>query len=159
MTCNMLLAGLTSSLMTLGAGVALAQGPARVEAGVLNCSVAGGTGFVFGSTKSLSCVLQKAGRNERYVGTISKYGIDVGSTTQSALSWAVLAPTTQIRAGALAGTYGGVSGEATVGAGVGANALIGGSANSIVLQPVSVQAQQGLNVAVGVASLTLRSRR
>lgn len=156
---RLLLAGLTPSLMALAAGVALAQGPARVEAGVLNCSVAGGTGFVFGSTKSLNCVLQKAGRDERYSGTISKYGIDVGSTTQSTLSWAVLAPTTQIKAGALAGTYGGVSGEATVGVGVGANALVGGSANSIVLQPVSVQVQQGLNVAAGVASLTLRSSR
>ena len=68
----------------------------------------------------------------------------------------MLAPSVTIPANALAGTYGGVSAEATVGLGVGANALIGGSENSIALQPVSVQAQQGVNVAVGVAALTLR---
>ena len=50
---------------------------------------------------------------------------------------------------------GGVSGEATVGVGVGANALIGGSSRSIVLQPISVSGQEGLNIAVGVAELRL----
>ena len=40
--------------------------------------------------------------------------------------WLVYAPTSR-RAGALSGTYGGASAEATVGAGVGANVLVGGS--------------------------------
>jgi len=70
--------------------------------------------------------------------------------------WTVLAPSSDVASGALAGNYGGVSAEATVGLGVGANALVGGSEHSIVLQPVSVQAQQGLNVAVGVLALSLR---
>lgn len=69
--------------------------------------------------------------------------------------WAVLAPTADLADGALNGNYGGISGEATVGVGVGANALLGGSSRSIVLQPISVSGQEGLNFAVGVAEMRL----
>ena len=41
------------------------------------------------------------------------------------------------------------------GSGAGANALIGGSANTVALQPLSGQAQSGVNVSAGVAELTL----
>lgn len=143
--------------VVMGGGVQ-AQGQARVEAGVLSCQVAGGTGFVFGSTKDLSCTFKRQGADEVYTGTISKYGIDIGQTNTSTITWAVLAPTSNIAAGSLAGTYGGISGEATVGVGVGANALVGGSARSLVLQPLSVQTQQGLNIAAGIAGLTLKAR-
>ena len=70
-------------------------------------------------------------------------------------SWAVLAPTSHLPPRSLNGSYGGVGAEATVGYGVGANALLGGSSKSIVLQPLSVQAQKGLNLAAGVQSLQL----
>lgn len=135
-----------------------AQGKARIEAGVLECRVSGGAGFIFGSTKELTCTFKKPGpgRDENYVGTISKFGIDVGATTQSMIAWGVLAPTDEVPPGSLAGHYAGVSGEATVGIGVGANVLLGGSQHAIALQPLSVQAQQGLNIAAGIAALTLR---
>ena len=71
--------------------------------------------------------------------------------------WAVFAPTSR-KTGALAGSYGGASAEATVGAGLGANVLVGGSDRTISLQPVSVQGQSGLNLAVGVSGLELRAR-
>jgi hypothetical protein len=133
----------------------------RIEIGLLDCTVAGGTGFIFGSSKDLRCTFHPAedGRpNETYSGSIDKFGIDIGKTGQTIIKWGVLAPTEDDYApGALAGTYGGVSGEATVGVGVGANALIGGSSETIVLQPVSVQAQEGLNVAVGIAKLNLNA--
>ena len=61
--------------------------------------------------------------------------------------------------GALAGNYGGASAEATVGAGIGANVLVGGSDRTVALQPVSVQGQAGLNVAAGVAGLDLQPAR
>lgn len=127
-----------------------------VEVGVLNCSVSGGAGFVIGSSKRLECLFQSGGRREPYYGRINKYGLDVGVTSTGVIAWAVLAPTRDaLEPGALAGTYGGVTGEATVGIGLGANALVGGSRRSIALQPLSVGAQQGLNLAVGVAALTL----
>jgi len=130
---------------------------ANVEAGVLTCKVDGGVGFVFGSTKNLDCTLEGVnGGKDRYVGSIDKYGMDLGFTGASLIVWTVLAPSVDIGAGALAGDYGGVSAEATVGLGVGANALVGGSEHSIALQPLSVQGQQGLNIAVGISALQLR---
>jgi hypothetical protein len=134
-----------------------AQAQTRVEVGVLTCTVRGGTGFVVGSTKELRCRFNKPGRDEFYHGTIRKFGLDIGVTKQSAIAWAVFAPTAHLRPGSLNGGYGGVSAEATLGLGVGANALIGGSSKNIILQPLSVSAQQGLNIAAGIASLQLRA--
>ncbi|MGH6841056.1 MAG: DUF992 domain-containing protein, partial [Methylocella sp.] len=51
----------------------------------------------------------------------------------------------------------GVDASATIGAGVGANALVGGSGRTFTLQPLSIQAQTGLALAAGVAELTLRA--
>jgi len=136
-----------------------AHAQARVEVGVLTCTVRGGTGFIVGSTKELRCRFNRPGRDEFYYGTINKFGLDIGTTQQSAIAWAVFAPTANLRPGSLSGGYGGVSAEATVGVGVGANALIGGSNKGIILQPLSVTAQQGLNIAAGVASLQLRVDR
>jgi len=76
-------------------------------------------------------------------------------TTGGVMVWLVWAPTNR-PLGALSGTYAGGTAEASVIAGIGANALIGGSNRTIALQPFSVQGQVGLNVAAGVAGLDLR---
>lgn len=133
-----------------------AQPSGYLEAGVLSCQVAGGAGFIIGSTKKLSCVFKSGQRQENYHGTINKFGIDVGGTKTGVISWAVFVSKGDVAPGALAGKYAGVSGEATIGVGFGANALVGGSKRGIVLQPLSLGAQQGLNLAVGIAGLTLR---
>ena len=144
-------------LATLLAGPA-ANAQARVEVGILNCSASSSTGYIIASTKYLRCHFKRSGRDEYYRGTVSKFGIDIGSTKQTAISWAVLAPTANLPPRSLNGNYGGVGAEATVGLGVGANALLGGSSRSIILQPLSVQAQKGgLNLAAGVQSLELRA--
>ena len=155
MTRHTLMLVVVAGLTTLAAPQAEAQ--ARVEIGVLTCTVRGGTGFIIGSTKDLRCRFNRPGRDEFYYGSISKFGLDIGTTKQSTIAWAVLAPTANLRPGSLNGNYGGVSAEATIGLGVGANALVGGSSKSIILQPLSVQAQQGLNLAAGVAALQLRA--
>ena len=62
----------------------------------------------------------------------------------------------KVKKGALAGTYAGGSAEATLGIGLGANVLLGGFKKSIALQPLSLQGQEGLNIAVGISSLKLR---
>ena len=156
----------TTALGTALAAAAIAtlasvssQAQTRVEVGVLTCTAAGSTGFIVGSTRELRCRFNRQGRDELYTGTINKFGLDIGVTQQAQIAWAVLAPTANLPARSLVGGYGGVSAEATVGVGVGANALIGGSAKSIVLQPLSVQSQQGLNIAAGIASLQLRAVR
>jgi hypothetical protein len=113
-------------------------------------------GFVFGSSKDMECLLVRPdGSGERYVGTINKYGVDIGFTKEAQMVWLVFAPGA-IGKGALAGDYGGATASATVGAGVGANVLVGGSSKQISLQPVSVEGSVGLNVAAGVAAVTLR---
>lgn len=150
-----LLAG-AISLACAGIGQA---GDTKIQVGILNCTVFGGTGFIIGSSKDLTCTFKGAdGSRDRYAGTIRKFGIDIGTTNQSYITWAVFAPSTKVPFGALAGSYGGISAEATLGAGFGANALIGGFEESVALQPLSVQTQSGLNIAAGIASLDLRAR-
>ncbi|SRR5690606_1676481 len=148
----------TASLALAVAGFMAPETRAQgIEVGMLNCEVAGGVGFVFGSSKALTCVFDGAASGrEVYEGSINKFGVDIGVTGNTYIAWAVFAATADIPPGALEGTYAGATGEATVGVGAGANVLVGGSGDSISLQPVSVQAQTGLNVAAGIASVNLR---
>jgi uncharacterized protein DUF992 len=73
------------------------------------------------------------------------------------LVWAVFAPSSDVRAGALQGDYAGATASATVGVGLGANVLIGGLDKSIALQPLSVEGNRGLNVAAGIGAISLKS--
>jgi hypothetical protein len=128
----------------------------RVEAGLLTCNVEGGAGFIVGSSKDMSCTFESTGGyTETYTGNVKKFGIDIGKTDRATVKWVVFAPTKEVGKGSLAGQYGGISGEVTVGGGIGANALIGGSKRSIVLQPFSGQVQTGLNIAVGIGTMKL----
>jgi hypothetical protein len=134
---------------------AQAQG-VGMQAGVLTCNVASGFGFIFGSSKSVNCTFAPAGGPpQHYVGSIDKFGVDIGYTSGGVLVWTVLAPTMSPAPGSLAGAYGGATASATAGVGVGANVLVGGSGNTISLQPLSIEGNTGLNVAAGVAALTL----
>ena len=132
----------------------------RVKAGTLTCDISCGIGLIITSHKDVSCMFtpSEPGPREVYVGGINKFGLDLGATAGGEMVWAVYAPTTR-RFGALAGQYSGASAEATVGAGLGANVLVGGSDRTVALQPLSLQGQAGLNVAAGVAELTLRPAR
>lgn len=127
-----------------------------VKVGVLSCGIAPGIGYIVMSQKKLSCVYQpsRGGRVETYRGKITRIGLDIGMTQQSVVVWAVMAPAKPKR-GALQGSYGGVSAEATAIVGFGANVLVGGFQKSITLQPISIQAQTGLDLAAGIAGLSL----
>jgi hypothetical protein len=128
-----------------------------VKVGELTCGVASGWGFVFGSTKDLRCVFRQSDRKPvHYTGSISKFGVDLGYTEGGVLVWEVVAPTSDVRAGALEGDYVGVSASATAGVGVGANVLAGGFDKSFSLQPLSVSGNKGLNVAAGIGSINLK---
>jgi hypothetical protein len=131
--------------------------PHGVRVGELTCNVASGWGFVFGSSKDLHCTYRGNGHFEHYTGSISKFGVDIGYTEGGVLVWGVFAPSSDIRQGALQGDYAGASAQATVGLGIGANALIGGLDKSIALQPLSVEGSKGLNVAAGIGAISLRS--
>jgi len=138
----------------------MAQRAERTKVGTLICDMAAGIGVIVASKKHVTCMFTPSfrGAREVYVGNISKFGLDLGATSGGEMVWAVYAPTNR-RVGALAGRYVGATAEATVGAGLGANVLVGGSNRTVALQPLSVQGQAGLNVAAGVAELTLRPAR
>jgi Protein of unknown function (DUF992) len=149
----------------LAASVAAAQttaqaAPENVKIGQLRCEVSAGLGMIITSSKEMSCrYVGPRGFSEHYFGTIKKFGLDIGQTNRGVLAWDVLAPTMGPRHGALAGDYAGVDASATIGAGAGANVLVGGLDRSFTLQPLSLEAQSGLALAAGVASLTLRPGR
>ena len=150
-------AWLTAAIMIASIAGANAQ---RVRVGVLECRGGASVGFIVGSVTNLGCVLRADGLPEdRYVATIRKVGIDLGITQESSLAWVVYAPVERIGPGDLSGDYAGAQGSASVGVGVGGNVLVGGSANSIALQPLSVQGQVGVSVAAGLESLELRPGR
>lgn len=142
-------------------GTALAQ-RGGIELGMLDCAIEGGAGFVFGSRKDLSCTFTPADPTfapEPYFGAVTKYGLDIGVTSATVMQWLVLAPTANIYApGMLAGDYVGASAEVTAAIGAGANLLVGaGQDSGLVLQPLSLQAQTGVNLAIGVSQFQLRS--
>ena len=144
-----------AAVLTFAAAPADAQGPVKV--GTLDCDVSAGVGMIVASQKWMRCMFIPAGpgRREVYEGSISKLGVDIGATSGGRMVWSVYAPTS-LPAWALAGSYGGATAEATFGAGVGANALVGGNNRTVSLQPLSFTGQSGFNVAGGVASLELR---
>jgi len=147
--------------LSLALSAAIAQQPMqRVRVGILECRGGASVGFIVGSVTNLGCVLRADGMPEdRYVATIRKVGVDLGITQESALAWGVYAPVARLGPGDLSGDYAGAQGSATLGIGVGGNVLVGGSNNSIALQPLSVQGQVGLSVAAGLESLELRPGR
>jgi hypothetical protein len=145
------------------AGAAALAAPAQAQntqIGTLNCDVSGGLGLIIASQKEMVCTFRNsAGQLEAYTGVIQRFGLDVGATQGGTLVWSVIAPSGVYSANALAGVYTGASAQATVAVGLGANVLVSAGGGSVALQPLSVQGQTGLNLAVGVASLELRGAR
>jgi hypothetical protein len=129
------------------------------KVGVLTCRTSASLGLLLGSHQKIRCSFRpdSSAMTEYYEGHINRLGLDIGVRTGGVMVWGVLAPTQGFHHGALTGKYVGASGSASLGVGVGANALVGGSHRSIALQPLSVEGQVGVNLALGVAGLTLRS--
>ena len=154
-------AAIAAVTLVAGSTGAFAQQPMQpVQVGILECRGGASVGFIVGSVTNLGCVLRAEGMPEdRYIATIRKVGLDLGITQETALAWGVYAPVARLGPGSLSGNYAGAQGSATLGVGVGGNVLIGGSNNSIALQPLSVQGQVGLSVAAGLESLELRPGR
>ena len=147
----------TCAALALAIAMAPATAQDRTRVGTLTCNIAPGVGLVVGGQRQLSCFYASArGRaREAYEGTVSTLGLDIGATSGGQMAWAVFAPTTLPRA-ALAGTFTGATAGGTVGAGASANVLVGGPDRRVIMQPVSVQAQTGVNIAAGVSTMELR---
>ena len=143
------------------AHVSPASAQNSTKVGVLSCKMGPSIGLIVGSRQRMACQFtpENGARPERYAATMTRVGLDLGITAGGVLAWAVFAPTSGIPYGALAGRYGGASGDIALGVGVGANALVGGSKKSIVLQPVSIEGSVGIGIALGAAGFRLESVR
>jgi len=128
----------------------------RVQVGTLTCSLSSGIGLIVGSQRNVACTFAgvRGQPDDVYTGTMTRVGLDVGVTTGSVIIWAVFAETNRHK-GMLTGTYKGASAEMSIAAGLGANVLVGGSNDTVALQPLSVQGQLGLDIAAGVGTLDL----
>jgi hypothetical protein len=137
---------------------ATAQTQPIFRVGGLTCDTGPRVGLVLGSRQDMRCVFVANGTGQQYTyrGTIRRLGVDIGVTRGGRLFWAVFGRNSQIGRGTLAGSYVGASGNVAVGVGLGAKVLIGGSRRTITLQPLSIEGQVGLNLALGVSNLVLR---
>jgi hypothetical protein len=144
----------------LGCVVALIPFGANAESaqiGTLSCDVSKGIGMFVVEKQKLTCTFKqdKGGSTDTYVGSIDQYGVALGEVASGHLIWGVIAATRGLPAGALTGTYSGVGANASVGPGAGANILVGGTGRAFSLQPISVEDQEGINIAGGVTIVTL----
>lgn len=149
------------TLMTLTLAWVPAGASPAVRHGVLSCDISAGIGLIFTEKQTMNCVYRPddGSATENYTGTIEEVGLELGTTSGGHLTWAVVALALQngVPRGALAGTYIGGMANASLGEGFGVNDLSGGFNNAIVLQPYSVQEQQGVNFAAGIAKVTIRA--
>ena len=154
------LAAAALAVTAIGGSIVPATAQDRTRVGTLDCDISAGFGLIVASQKQVRCMFtpNQRGPREVYMGTITKGGIDIGVTAGGRMIWAVYAPSSK-RFAALSGSYAGANAEATVGLGAGANVLFGGSDRTVSLQPISIQGQAGLNLAVAVARLDLHRAR
>jgi Protein of unknown function (DUF992) len=132
---------LTAALVLFSGMPAVAQSGTKV--GLLNCRMGPSVGLIVGSHQHIQC-------------RFTRVGLDVGIRAGGVMGWAVFAPTSALPHGALRGNYAGASGDVSLGLGAGGKLLVGGSHKTISLQPLALQGQVGVNLALGVASLALR---
>jgi len=152
------LTGITLILAAICASPAAAQTTQPgTSVGVLTCKQGPSIGLIIGSRQRMACRFVPSGPYppEAYTGVIGSIGLDIGITAGGVMAWGVLAPSSGPMRGSLAGTYVGASGAIGVGVGVGANLLFGGFQRSIALQPLSLEGSAGVNLSLGVSSLTL----
>ena len=145
----------TIAIAAVATFVSFGAANAGGKLGVLTCDVEGGWGAFIGSQKEVTCTFTKTnGRTTEYVGNISRLGVDVGYLGNRKIVWAVVGVGKNTEAN-LSGSYIGASASATAIVGIGANALVGGMKNGIVLNPVSVEGTTGVAVSAGITSLVL----
>jgi hypothetical protein len=130
----------------------------RIYIGALTCNIAGGTGYVLGSSKSMECVfLGKDGvSSAQYTGTINKVGIDIGYTKAVHTVWRVYSLGSVQAATALSGTYVGEQGTVAAGGQAGGNWLYGGPNAEIGMIASGIVQEAGYNLAMGIGEMSLK---
>ena len=145
------------SILALAAMTAPGAADNKIKSGILECDVSAGVGLIFKEKQTMTCKFTPLGGGavDHYTGSIDEVGLSIGATEGGILVWSVMSAQQGVPAGALAGTYKGISADASVGVGLGENVLMGGNDSAFMLQPSSYEGQVGLNVAAGVTTVTL----
>jgi len=139
------------------------ESTAGTEIGILTCKTVPDStvNLVIHSTASVRCnyVSTDGSGVEHYVGeTGVGFGIDLSYKRESTIAYSVFALDTKQGSHKMAGKYVGVGATATLGAGLGAHALIGGSDNSISLRP-ALEGSTGIGVSGGFTYLYLQAAK
>jgi len=126
--------------------------------GTLACDVSKGIGLFVVEKQTLTCAFTPVGGGaaDNYTGSIDQFGVALGEVKEGHLIWAVLAASSGLQPGALAGAYTGAGANASLVVGAGANVLVGGGDRAFSLQPISVEGQKGINIAAGITTVTLK---
>ena len=157
-TTNKFLPVLAASMLALVAAQPAAATETKSEVGILTCTTVEGTGsnYLIHSTVDVKCQFVAGnGKTEFYKGeTGIGLGIALNIKVQSTLKYTVFSSQTGDNAlnHGLAGKYGGAKMAATVGVGIGAAALVGGSGDSFTLNPIAIEASTGIFGAEGGAA-------
>ena len=160
---------LTAAAMALGLPLAVgpmgkAKAAGGVEAGILMCKSVPGTrlNLFVHSRIDLDCTFRTtAGKVEEYKGRSGiGLGLDLNWDRDEEIGFSVINGGTELAPGAhaLSGTYVGGKASVTLGVGAGAAALIGGSGDSIALQPLALERSSGFGLAGGVGYLVLEAK-
>lgn len=130
-----------------------------VKIGVLKCVKSGKKiNILIHSQYPIKCLFKDAsGGKEKYTGkTGIGLGLDLEISRKVKMHFAVLA-IGNLKAGSksLVGRYIGAKVNVSIGLGGGIDALVGGGNSHIALQPIALEATEGLGVAAGVGFLEL----
>jgi hypothetical protein len=150
-------------LLAIAAAVAaiFAVSPANAQhyerIGTLECRVAPSVSHIVGSYRTAGCTFYPINnrRAHRYRADIGRIGLDLNVSAGGVLVWAVHAHNRRLYPGDLRGAYTGASGNIALGLGVGGNVLVGGSKNTVALQPLSGEGNIGVGLSIGAARLVL----
>jgi len=157
MRISLILAALAPAALLMTAIQPASAASEHFEAGRLECDLSGDFGAILGARQDATCTFTPSapGAVVRYTGTISEFGLDIGEIKKAKLVWLVDTLSKQPNY-QLDGTYRGVEADAALGLGAGTVVLTGGTHGTLSLQPVAVEGEEGLNVAVGVTQLNLK---
>ena len=129
-----------------------------MKVGVLNCEAVEGSrvNLLVRSTVDVVCTFEgESGTQYSYRGeTGIALGLDLSFRKNESFAFTVISSSKGVPAKeALAGKYVGASASATVGVGLGAAALVGGSAKSFGLNPLAIEANEGFGISGGIGFL------
>lgn len=153
--------------MTLSLALAMpafaGKSTAGTKIGLMTCQTVPHSGFslLIHSTVDIKCRFEATDGSgaEHYIGeTGVALGIDLSSNIKKDLIYTVFAADFKKGSYKLAGKYGGVGASASIGAGAGAQLLVGSNNDSISLQPV-IEGNTGIGASAGITYLYIQPEK